>query len=225
MRFSSLFVFAALSLVACAAPSSDDDVEQPTDEASEADIKSGKTVLVTTKDDGKSISVKPGQKVEIKLSSNASTGYVWMVSKNDLGAPKQGNIPGDVHRPGNPGFQTFTWDTTGLSGDHTIELIYQRPWAERTPPAERFTVTVKLGTKISHCGGFAGFTCGKGEYCDYQVGAYCGMADAMGTCKTIPTICTREFMPTCGCNGKTYGNHCEANAAGTGVLHDGACAK
>lgn len=222
LPLSSLFFFAALSLAACAAPTSDD-AEQPADDASEAEVKSGKTVLVTASDEGKSINVKPGQKLEIKLSSNASTGYVWMVKTNDLGEPKLGNIGGDPKRPGAPGFQTFTWDTTGLSGDHVIELIYQRPWAERNPPADRFSVTVKLGTKITSCGGFAGFTCGKGEYCDYKAGAYCGMADAMGTCRTIPTVCTREFLPVCGCNGKTYSNSCEANAAATGVLHDGAC--
>src|SRR5438552_17541536 len=127
MRFStsSLFFFAALSLVACGGSPSDD---QPADEAAdstEADIKSGKTVLVSASDDGKAVSVDAGQKVQIKLSSNASTGYVRMVKDvGGLADPKLGNIPGDVHRPGNPGWQTFTFETKGVSaGAHKIALI------------------------------------------------------------------------------------------------------
>jgi hypothetical protein len=74
------------------------------------------------------------------------------------------------------------------------------------------------------CGGFAGFQCAAGEYCDYALDALCGAADQMGTCKATPTACTREFAPVCGCNDKTYSNACEANAAGVAVAKEGACA-
>ena len=45
----------------------------------------------------------------------------------------------------------------------------------------------------------------------------------MGVCMTKPEICTREFRPTCGCDGATYGNPCLANANGASVKSDGAC--
>ncbi len=73
------------------------------------------------------------------------------------------------------------------------------------------------------CGGLPGLKCGSDkEYCMLKPGQ-CPVADAQGVCKTKPQICNKMFLPVCGCDGKTYGNACEASSAGANVLSKGKC--
>ena len=73
------------------------------------------------------------------------------------------------------------------------------------------------------CGGLAGFVCGDKEWCDFPDAAACGSTDQFGTCETRPEVCAMIFMPVCGCDGMTYGNSCQAHAAGFDVAYAGAC--
>jgi hypothetical protein len=61
--------------------------------------------------------------------------------------------------------------------------------------------------------------CGKGEYCEF--GSKCG---GIGSCKAAPETCPTISDPVCGCDGKTYGNDCEAAGTGVSVASAGECA-
>jgi hypothetical protein len=64
--------------------------------------------------------------------------------------------------------------------------------------------------------------CPAGEFCDYQPSDACGQS-APGSCTAKPAACPRIVMPVCGCDGKTYGNGCEAHGAGVAVKANGGC--
>jgi hypothetical protein len=72
------------------------------------------------------------------------------------------------------------------------------------------------------CGTRGGVTCSSRQYCDFGGGA-CGFADEGGVCRPRPTACDDVFAPVCGCDGMTYSNACEAQAAGTEWLYAGMC--
>lgn len=73
------------------------------------------------------------------------------------------------------------------------------------------------------CGTIAGIGCPAGYYCDYALGEGCGVADGSGLCAQQPELCAQVYEPVCGCDGETYGNACEAAAAGVSVAAPGLC--
>jgi hypothetical protein len=66
------------------------------------------------------------------------------------------------------------------------------------------------------CGARLGDTCAANQYCDFPDDR-CGSTDRVGSCRHISEQCPLIYQPTCACDGKIYGNACEATWSRTDV--------
>jgi inhibitor of cysteine peptidase len=108
-----------------------------------------KSLSLTDADNGKTVTVTQGQNVLVKLQSNPTTGYKWVVASTDrtFGYPAYDRFIKNGDAVGSGGIQRLTWKTKSplnMVGSHKVKLEYRRPWEENVNAAKTFEFTVNI---------------------------------------------------------------------------------
>lgn len=104
---------------------------------------------------------------------------------------------------------------------YTIKMVGLQPTEilSTNPPDQKDYIASMIITKSDVQGCKDNYECGKNEFCKKAVGD----CNGIGQCAEIPIACITLWDPQCGCDGKTYGNSCNADAAGVNIAHVGEC--
>ncbi len=102
---------------------------------------------ITEPDNGKDIDLPSGQTLQIKLKSNAGTGFAWSLSGDPTPlkliktyTQHNKNTSGRAGAPLTSVFQLQA-ASAGLSN---VTLVYRRSWEYNVPPAKTFSVRVNV---------------------------------------------------------------------------------
>jgi inhibitor of cysteine peptidase len=109
-----------------------------------------KTVTITDKDADKKVELSKGDKLQVKLPANPTTGFTWVIASGESDAFKSKGKPAyepadkDKKVAGGAGTQTFTFDANA-AGETEIVMHYKRVFEKDKEPAKtfKFKVVVK----------------------------------------------------------------------------------
>lgn len=153
MRLAPLLALAALAVVTlplgplgCHADTEGEDATATDDGRTEDELRG---LTLTEADDGKTVTVVKGHDVVVRLPTNPSTGFHWVVAESDdvFGSPASAQFLRNGDAAGAAGLERMTWKTTGkqdTTGTHAVKLEYRRPWEKDASPAKVFSFTVKV---------------------------------------------------------------------------------
>jgi len=98
-------------------------------------------------DNGQSVTMAPGDALQITLPENRSTGYVWSVVTNDEAVLRPTDEPAyeieGEPLPGAGGKVTFTF-TAAAAGAVTLRLVNARPQETAVQPVATFELNVQV---------------------------------------------------------------------------------
>ena len=106
--------------------------------------EAARTVIVRAGANGKSLALKPGDTLVVRLAANPSTGYDWaFVSRpKALRLIKSTYVTSPPGRVGQGG--TFSFRLRAVTGRGTLKLAYRRPWEKGKAPAQSFSIKVRV---------------------------------------------------------------------------------
>jgi hypothetical protein len=118
---------------------------------------------------------------------------------------------------------------SGVGGaiDQAVSLDLASPESPDSSGTTDFALAPDLASApdlpLSACGSRGNPPCPGGTFCELPTGT-CGAADQAGTCAPVPADCAGAGgPPSCGCNGMTYANDCQRQAAGVALKSVGRC--
>jgi inhibitor of cysteine peptidase len=109
-------------------------------------IPGSKTVRLADQDSGRAVELRSGDRLELVLEANPTTGYTWQVDSVNSAIIRQAGEPvytSEGAMPGSGGKLTLTFEA-GAAGRTLLRLAYARPFEKDRPPIKTFDVTVTV---------------------------------------------------------------------------------
>lgn len=145
------YIAAALVALAACAPQEG----EPTSDAQKsykslpAPTQAGVVQHISDADNGKTVTVTNGTKIQVDLVGVPTAGYMWTLKEAPAFLKKTGETSGATseaqREPGFAGgshWEVFFFDVTG-TGEGALVLEQRRPWEDDGPADDVFSVTVK----------------------------------------------------------------------------------
>jgi inhibitor of cysteine peptidase len=115
-------------------------------------VASGQPAQFNADSNGKTVALKVGDRFDLTLDENATTGYSWEIVDGldgvlkQLGDPEFHTERSDKHKVGVGGSVTYHFEAVG-EGASTLKLVYHRRWEKDKPPVKIFQLTVTVSPK------------------------------------------------------------------------------
>jgi len=114
-------------------------------QSGKADKVPAPATVLTTADNGKTLQVQPGDRVQVELASNPTTGFAWHLAKSSLVLESSDYIPDQPAQVGSGGIERLVLQVPASAAPgsiHELRLDYYRSWEGPSSAVETFKVTL-----------------------------------------------------------------------------------
>ena len=103
-------------------------------------------VTVTAADIGKTVDIRQGERVNVKLEENATTGYRWAIDRIEEGVLELEDsdfVLASDTGIGGGGERIFRFRAKSTGTSH-VQLKMQREWEGDVPPIQRYDFSIRV---------------------------------------------------------------------------------
>ena len=112
-------------------------------------MAAGEPAIFTADSDGKTLTLQVGERFDVTLPGNFTTGYSWEILQGLGGVVELAGKPSyrsdskDKNRVGAGGTVTFHFKAAA-AGTAELKLVYHQSWIRDEPPAKYFQLSVEV---------------------------------------------------------------------------------